>query len=102
MSVVRCAHCNATGKCQCYDCAKAARGEKYAAQRYANCAVHNMLSSGPSASSSESPGSFNPFLLLLLPRAIAGSIQANDVFPCSVCSGRGYNYFGRGRFGAVR
>lgn len=98
MSTVRCAHCNATGKCACHDCAKVARGERYASQRFANLAVHDMLNSPAPSSSSDSAASFNPFLLLLLPRYIAGAIQSKEAFPCSVCKGTGYNHFGRARY----
>ncbi|MDP3208314.1 MAG: hypothetical protein Q8M65_04120 [Rhodoglobus sp.] len=91
MSVVRCAHCNATGHCGCVECAKVVRGKYDASKRHGNVAICDALkSSGPELNTS-------PLVLLFLPRAIVGALQSEGKYPCAVCNGTGYNHFGRRR-----
>lgn len=91
MNDAKCAHCDATGRCRCYDCVKAARGETYAEKFRGNEFFTNVLM--PAAKAAE-----NPLLVLLfLPRALAGAAQANEKFTCTACRGSGVNRFGRFR-----
>lgn len=91
MNDAKCAHCDATGRCRCYDCVKAARGETYAEKFRGNEFFTNVLM--PAAKAAE-----NPLLVLLfLPRALAGAMQAGEKFTCTVCGGSGTYHFARRR-----
>ena len=95
MSVVRCAHCRAAGRCGCFECARASRGPSYAGDRQTNCTLHNFCDSLHGEGKGGDAATF--FTLLLLPQVVTGYFQAQETFRCSVCRGTGYNHFPRTR-----
>lgn len=96
MSVVRCVHCNTTGRCGCFECARASRGGGYADQRQGNCLLHDLCNAAQGQEGGPGDGA-KLLALMFLPKIIMGAIQTHETFRCSVCKGTGYNHFGRRR-----